>query len=533
MSEMFASSATSPGGDGRILSGLESSVTLGRPTLDPRVARPVELNEIGERSALDPPFAPLMDIASIVALANPQLGAFAARLGLALRAVAEQELRRAIPSIRRTLETGFLENVADRVCEGLVARHLPVGPDGLLADVLAGYNENLEAGWLRADAPAASLVCGLIADFEHGLAGGTSPAGRRFWSGGRMEDVPDNLRGEEVAEETEEGVSPYVMVASVTPPRLVRRRTASAGDLADFSGQLVEEPFALDRPRVVEVTYLGDTNVAYAIDELPGGRRVPLRGLPQYRPDIQADLPDNYADNVDPTLNVKVFTVQFRLEGVLAGIPLIGTELQELLDDNRDRIKEEIEDLAERAGDAAKAAVEGKGLPFGDLAGDVVEQSMKTLSAKVFELLSDALGSKKSPTWQLVHYVLYQPPALPESVFRLFSSSGRAELYAIKRDPQGPGTDTVELVQDIRGRPLYPLFKKEQVAFYRQARRMIGPSTEPAVTVPPGLWDLVGATTQAAEWASAEQNEGFHVLVSTLPAVLAIRADVRRRPARL
>ena len=51
--------------------------------------------------------------------------------------------------------------------------------------------------------------------------------------------------------------------------------------------------------------------------------------------------------------------------------------------------------------------------------------------------------------------------------------------------------------------------------------------------VPASLWERVGAKGQAAEWASAEQNEGFHVLVPTLPAVLAIRADVRAREASL
>ena len=477
---------------------------------------PTMLGPRRDRSVLEAPFLPLTNLGRAIQPVNPAFGRFVERFALAAQAIGEARLASHVPQLLRILEdAGFNAYARESLRHRLLAGHIPVSIDRLLDAVAASYRENVKLGFIRLDDPVGSVLCGIVADAQMAFAGGDGPARKRFWTErDSLADLADLLpEGSEDIGRPEGEARRYATCASLT--RLVVASGRPRSDDSSYAGYMFNRVNGGgDDVRAIELTYQGDRRQGYRGNELTTGSFVTQRPefdpRPRsevgYRDTIDEVLPNGFFENVVPnTLDKNVFTFGMAVSNEL------GDQINRLLDDNRERIRKALDDLARNAGEGAKAMVEGKSLPLGDLTKKVTEKSIQAVGNKTLDFLFSLFQKSEHPSYVIAEDVIYVPPFPPFASRQVTASAGDILLYPTRANGQGG----VELAEDQDGAPVYGPFTDQRVEFLRQGRVSLGPRRDPANPVPDGLWPAVAAKgLVAAEWAPAAATNGLDILVA-------------------
>ncbi|HEX7053798.1 MAG TPA: hypothetical protein VF211_07680 [Burkholderiales bacterium] len=463
----------------------------------------------GARSLFETPLAAFHAQAAVAAKVHPALAGFMADLATYARCIAERTVRENARVLTDVLRRMGLERPAlEKITGRLHAGHLPFAA-ALACESSAGRLAELLG---KKQARRTSAFPALQALLRH--------CNRETFPGDAGE------RGEPIEDRGRRRGGPnFAMVASLDRPGVVTKNTYSGVNIEPATS-------AWDRDDIIatEITYLGDVYTGYWRDDAPA--RAPMVP-PGYRTSIEKDLPDGFAEKVKAGWNNKQFVFALREVNRLVGASLVV----DLLVKNKDKIKDAIDKLADKAGKAAESYAAAHGLgPVAKQAGKLAEEVVQQGLSEVYDLVLDLLDGSAFDLVTISHFVDWQPGQAPESTFTLSTSgSGPLRLYAIERDTSTPNTSKLVTSDDGKS-PSYSPFGAHEVAFMRKSRFMRGVSHDPARPAPADLWRKTGAQKEASVWADASRNEGFHVLVSVKETdgeglyVWGLRADVRRNP---
>ncbi len=478
------------------------------------------------KSVFELPLIGLTAEAKMVSEINPELAEFMEALILYVRTSAEESLRENSALIREPLqEMGLTEKAIDDIISRLLANHFPL-PSESLVEHLAGLQEKLTAkGDMIFENPAGSLCCSLLIDAYTVHNDTPRTITRRYWpAGADIKEVPEQFIPDDwlyINEPPKDFGA--VAVASVERP------FQASG--SNFAAQCITPVSSTnDDLRASDSTYLNTVIEVYSGDNLRHYSSPSPVIPPQYhQPPRDEIMPPGWTENIEPGFNVFVYTFSLTEKNQFP----YADKLNELIKDNDEKIKDKIEDLADQAGDAAKGALSTTpAAPLADLGGKLVKQIAKQGLKTIYDLVKDAFGDGFFPPARIVHTVNYNPPALPHSTFIVVvGDKVENNLYAITRDQNRPNIKA-SLNQDPRGNPKYPIGNNKSRRFQTFGRTMLGYSQTPPGVVPLHLWKQVGDKKAIAEWASAADRQGFHIIAS-LPQqdgdgnyVWALRADV-------
>ncbi len=464
--------------------------------------------------------------AKVVKDINPDLSAFMSGLSLFVRTVAEESCRDNFEELLQPvlLDMGLNKGAINKIKDGLNANHFPLSSKELANDLVDLQKPLMESGDLSTDDTSGHLYCALMVDSHYAHNGHTETPLKRYWGGKDITELPPTFFPGKYYKIDDAEVRGIVAVASIESPII------ASG--SNFGAVAIKPATSTgDDLHAQDHTYLGRSKEVYVSKDLifnsPPAPVIP----PHYeKPPVDNLIPDDWTEKVLPGLNIFVYSFSLLEENQFP----YAKKLNELIQDNDDNIKRAIDNVADKAGDAARTALgETPAAPLAGIGGSLVEQVVKQGLKWIYDLIKDVFGDEFFPIVRIIHTVNYNPPALPYSVFVVMvGKSTDSKMYAITRD-QNRLNFNATMNQNSSGYPSYPLLGgRGNRQFQEIGRVMIGYSQTPPEHVPLNLWQQVGEKKAIAEWASSADRQGFHIIAS-LPQikgdglyVWAFRADV-------
>jgi hypothetical protein len=394
-------------------------------------------------------------------------------------------------------EDGLSRRLSEGISAAFAARRLPVGPKPLvqrLVELYAAFSPE-EQERLQSPLGVFQTLNFEIDDDNQGRA----PGGEVF---------SETLGGR------------YVIVSGLGRPIIVSG--------SDWSGKLFYPATFLTDKDDVSCIEIFDARTgkgpSYSREDVAGtsfihpfridfrSSPVPFDTLDNYRRNINDPQPVPFWERIAPPWpDIHVMTLQTfeSMDSDLAEM------LRRLLEDNKDKIDEQIQkaqneasglvtDLATSAGAALGGALGPQASQLGGAVGKLAGQVVSKLLHKLRELLLDLLDGADFENWTFSMSVV--PSGGLPLCYATFHRAGRATA-AFQTDGDG--------VLEDNGSPDYrdPARWKLPQRFLLLGRRFFGPTTEPSQPPSFRLWAATDARNEPIIWSNSDGSEGLQALL--------------------